>query len=189
MLKPFYQGKLDAFCAIYAVINAFRLTNGIRTARAMEILNEALLAASQRPEVFRAILYQKTDYLTLVDWLLESHKKQLRLDVQKPFENRPLPSADEFWTICQRWLNGKTGRAIVFRFLRYITPDKAPINRHWTTADHMDDEILHLFDCSHEAEAILNVHRGTFVTRHNELDKDHLLYIPPEYVRFLQLAA
>ena len=29
MLKPFYQGKLDTFCAIYAVLNALRLTHGI----------------------------------------------------------------------------------------------------------------------------------------------------------------
>ena len=25
MIKPFYQGKLDTFCAIYAVLNALRL--------------------------------------------------------------------------------------------------------------------------------------------------------------------
>ena len=25
MLKPFFQGKLDTFCAIYAVLNALRL--------------------------------------------------------------------------------------------------------------------------------------------------------------------
>ena len=38
MLKPFYQGKLDTFCAIYAVLNALRLTHGIRTLKAREIL-------------------------------------------------------------------------------------------------------------------------------------------------------
>ena len=29
MLKPFFQGKLDTFCAIYAVLNALRL-KGLR---------------------------------------------------------------------------------------------------------------------------------------------------------------
>ena len=44
MLKPFYQGKLDTFCAIYAVLNALRLTHGIRTLKAREILNDTLMA-------------------------------------------------------------------------------------------------------------------------------------------------
>ena len=39
MLKPFFQGKLDTFCAIYAVLNALRLTHGIQTLKARDILN------------------------------------------------------------------------------------------------------------------------------------------------------
>lgn len=44
MLKPFYQGKLDTFCAIYAVLNALRLTHSIRVLKAREILNDTLMA-------------------------------------------------------------------------------------------------------------------------------------------------
>ena len=44
MVKPFYQGKLDTFCAIYAVLNALRLTHSIRVLRARNILNETLMA-------------------------------------------------------------------------------------------------------------------------------------------------
>lgn len=49
MLKPFYQGKLDTFCAIYAVLNALRLTHGIRVLKARDILNETLLALAGSP--------------------------------------------------------------------------------------------------------------------------------------------
>ena len=62
MVKPFFQGKLDTFCAIYAVLNALRLTHGIRVLKARDILNETLLALAGAPEAFRAVLEQKTDY-------------------------------------------------------------------------------------------------------------------------------
>jgi hypothetical protein len=67
MLKPFYQGKLDTFCAIYAVLNALRLTHNIRVLKARDILNETLLGLSASPEAFRAVLEQETDYCGLVD--------------------------------------------------------------------------------------------------------------------------
>ena len=51
MVKPFYQGKLDTFCAIYAVLNALRLTHGIRVLKARDILNETLLALQARPSL------------------------------------------------------------------------------------------------------------------------------------------
>ena len=70
MVKPFYQGKLDTFCAIYAVLNALRLTHGIRVLKARDILNETLLALAGAPEAFRAVLDQETDYLNLVDGML-----------------------------------------------------------------------------------------------------------------------
>lgn len=53
MLKPFYQGKLDTFCAIYAVLNALRLTHGIRVLKARDILNETLLALAGSPGRFQ----------------------------------------------------------------------------------------------------------------------------------------
>ena len=39
MLKPFFQGKLDTFCAIYAVLNALRLTHGIQTLKALSLIH------------------------------------------------------------------------------------------------------------------------------------------------------
>lgn len=74
-----------------------------------------------------------------------------------------------------------------FRFLRSLTPEGPPVNRHWTTADRMNDEILHLFDCSHEAEAILNIRKDSFVTRPEAVSQGRLLYIQPGSLRLLRL--
>ena len=198
MLKPFYQGKLDTFCAIYAVLNALRLLYGIRVLKARDILSETLLGLASRPEAFRAVLTQETDYVSLVDSLLRIQARAFPLEIRAPFappeDGRPAPSGrtqtpdpDTFFATCRDWLAPGRGRAVVFRFLRSLTPDGGPMNRHWTTADRVDGDILHLFDCSHEAEAILNIDRASFVTNAAHVSADRLLHIQPESARFLRV--
>lgn len=190
MLKPFYQGKLDSFCAIYAVLNALRLTHGIRTTKARDIFNETLLSLVPDQQLFRDVLTQNTDYVSIIDNMLSVQRRRFPLVVEKPFPNL-LASPDQLWNTLAAWLGEKKestpGRAIVFRFLRFLKPEADPLNRHWTTMDYITADTLHLFDCSHEAEAILNIRRGSFVTRREDVDKDHLLYIQPDTVRFLRL--
>ena len=187
MLKPFYQGKLDTFCAIYAVLNALRLLYGIRVLKARDILNETLMGLASRPEAFRAVLTQETDYIALVDNLLRIQARAYPLDIQAPFAQGPLPGPDTFFAACRDWLSPGRGRAVVVRFLRSLTPDGGPMNRHWTTADRADGDILHLFDCSHEAEAILNLNRTSFVTKADHVSAERLLHIQPESARFLRV--
>ena len=189
MLKPFYQGKLDTFCAIYAVLNALRLLYGIRVLKARDILNETLMGLASRPEAFRAVLTQETDYIALVDNLLRIQARAFPLDIQAPFAapGASLPGPEAFFAACRDWLAPGRGRAIVFRFLRSLTPDGGPVNRHWTTADRVDGDVLHLFDCSHEAEAILNINRASFVTSADRVSADRLLHIQPESARFLRI--
>ncbi|WP_303174046.1 hypothetical protein [uncultured Desulfovibrio sp.] len=187
MVKPFYQGKLDTFCAIYAVLNALRLTHGIRVLKARDILNETLLALAGAPEAFRAVLDQETDYLNLVDGMLRAQSRAFPLEVRRPFAPEERPTVDELWRACREWLAPERGRAVIFRFLRSLTPEGPPVNRHWTTADRMNDEILHLFDCSHEAEAILNIRKDSFVTRPEAVSQGRLLYIQPGSLRLLRL--
>ena len=95
MVKPFYQGKLDTFCAIYAVLNALRLTHGIRVLKARDILNETLLALAGAPEAFRAVLDQETDYLNLVDGMLRAQSRAFPLEVRRPFAPEERPTVDE----------------------------------------------------------------------------------------------
>lgn len=185
MIKPFYQGKLDTFCAIYAVLNALRLTHGIRTLKAREILNECLLSLAATPKIFADVLYLRTDYVELVNDLLKSVCQKMPLVVESPFPNGA--GVDEFWNRCGEWLAADSHRAVIFRFLRFLKPEAEALNKHWTTADKQEKDILHLFDCSHEAEAVLNIRKESFVTRREDVDKDHLLYIQPETAHFARL--
>lgn len=188
MLKPFYQGKLDAFCAVYAVLNALKLTHGIRTGKARDILNETLADLATRPSEFREFLTQETDYVKVVDTLLAARQKIVPLEVIKPYAPGDKPDEAEVWRTLKDWVGeGGGNRAAVMRFLRYLKADDKPLNRHWTTVDFVRDDVMHLFDCSHEAEAILNIRDGTFVTHPDRLAPGKLLYVQPDSLRLARL--
>lgn len=191
MIKPFYQGKLDTFCAVYAVLNAWRLLLGMRTIKARDILNETLLDISRDRAFFEKVLNQETDYMSLVDHMLKKHSKRLSYKTESPFAPGRKAAPEEIWELFKNWLGEypdvKKNHSVVFRFIKYMSPDKAPLNRHWTTGEYAKGDYLHLFDSSHEAEAVLNVHKLAFVTDEKDVDKDHLIVIPPDSIRLLSI--
>lgn len=190
-LKPFYQGKLDVFCAIYAVLNGLRLTHGLRTLKAREILNDTLLGLAAHPAAFRAVLNQETDYIPLVDNLLGVVARKYPLQVVKPFAAADFPDVATFWQACDNWLNPEgeaaANRAIVVRFSRFDKIGEPALVRHWTTIDSMSPQSLHLYDSSHEAEAIQNLPIDKVVTRLHAVDENHRLLLQPDSARFLRL--
>ena len=156
-MKPFHQGKLDVFCAIYAVLNGLKLTRQIRTLHAREILHECLLGLAQHPDAFQAVLEQRTDYVALVDTILNIQSRKMQLQVEAPFAQcmgMDTPNREVLWQHFKDWLKPGHSRAVVFRFLRYITPESLPINKHWTTAHIVEGDTLRFFDCSLETEAV-----------------------------------
>lgn len=190
-LKPFYQGKLDVFCAIYAVLNALRLTHGLRTLKARDILNETLLGLSTNQGAFRAFLNQETDYISLVDHMLAIQSRRLPLHIEKPFASATLPDLQTFWSTCTEWMNpggnAAASRAIILRFARYNRIGEVAAVRHWTTVDSISEESFHLFDSSHEAESIQNLRKDAIVVKLGDLDEKHLFYVQPDSARFLRL--
>lgn len=185
-MKPFHQGKLDVFCAIYAVLNGLKLTHQIRTLYARDILHETLLGLAANPDAFRAVLEQRTDYVALVDGMLNIQCRKLPLIVERPYiSTAQTPSPDTLWEGLRHWLDGGAQRAVIFRFLRYLMPGMPPVNRHWTTGQRMENGTLHFFDCSHEQEAVYSVTRNAFVTRPEDINSDAMLCIEPRSVRLL----
>ena len=133
------------------------------------------------------MLDQDTNYIELVDGMLRAQQRAFPLGVEIPFREQDRPGPDAVWEVCRQWLGADRKRAVVMRFLRHLTADGPAVNRHWTVIDRMDEDVLHLFDCSHEAEAILNIRRGTFVTDATQVSKERLLIIQPESIRLLRL--
>ena len=108
MPKPFFQGKLDTFCAIYAVLNALRLTHGIQTLKARDILNETLLSLAGKPDALRAVLEQDTDYMQLVDDMLQARRQRYPLRIEKPFAEGVAVAPEALWEACRAWSMSST---------------------------------------------------------------------------------
>lgn len=188
-MKPFFQGKLDVFCALYAVLNGLKITHNIGVLPARDILHETILHLAADPEAFRAVLDQRTDYVALVDTMLSIQCKIRPLHVEQPFPlqtTAPVASNAQVFALCHKWLESHTKSAIIFRFSRYISVDAPPVNRHWTTAHRADSDTLHLFDCSHEAGAIYSIERKGFVTHSRDLNPQCLLWLEPSSIRFIR---
>ena len=92
-LKPYHQGQLDYFCAIYALINVLRLTHGIHLAQGRGILNGALREISGHALLWRSLLQNRTDSYWLMDYLLGNFCREgpLALRVAKLPSMPPLP--------------------------------------------------------------------------------------------------
>ena len=189
-MKPFYQGKLDVFCAIYAVLNGLRLTHGLRTLKARDILHETLLALAENKTAFKAVLDQQTDYIPLVDAMLQVHALNYPLRVQAPFlppaEGGATPGPQDTWQAIHGWLDGTPRRTAIFRFFRYLHPEEAPVNRHWSTISHLEDGSLRLYDASHEPEAVQRIGQHAFVTDTADIRQGQLIYIDPHSLRFME---
>ncbi len=198
-MKPFFQGKIDVFCAIYAVLNALRVTHHIRTLQARDIFHDTLMGIAQDAKTFRAVLEQQTDYIGLVDAMLNVQGRKFPLHIEKPFEkstNDNAPSSEAVFESIKSWLapNAFQGgsifqhvpeRVVIFRFLRYLMPDAQPVNRHWTTAYIMKGEELEFFDCSLEESAIYSLDKFSFVTRTEHINSRCLCCVEPHSIRFL----
>ena len=189
-MKPFYQGKLDVFCAMYAVLNGLRLTHGLRTIKARDILHETLLALADNKTAFKAVLDQHTDYIPLVDAMLQVHSINYPLRVLAPFpppeEGGSFPGPEETWQSIHDWLDGTLYRAALFRFFRYLLPENPPVNRHWSAISHLEDGSLRLYDASHEPDAIQRIGKHEFVTNTADIRQGQLLYIEPHSLRFIE---
>ncbi len=69
-MQLFYQGQLDFFCAVYAVINALTAMYGLNLAQARSFLASILNEASLHRPLWQAMLENRTDFYWLVDYML-----------------------------------------------------------------------------------------------------------------------
>ncbi len=198
-MKPFYQGKVDVFCALYAVLNGLKITHHIRTLEARDIFHDTLMGLAQNNQIFRAVLDQRTDYVAMVDAMLNIQAKKRPLHIERPYENNAelhTPSVEHVWNTLEMWLAPNAApsasklpripeRVAIFRFLRYLMPGSDPVNRHWTTAYKMENGQLHFFDCSMEETAIYSITPESFVTRPQEISAEKLICFEPHSLRLL----
>ncbi len=183
-MQPFYQGKIDNFCAIYAVLNALQVLFRITPLHARTIFSRTLLECTHDLPAFQDILEHHTDYVSLVDTMLNDIRlhefPQLR--VEKPFV--PGAPREEIWETLRSCACPSLPRVAVFRFLRMIPPEEKPYADHWTVGHSMDAAGLHLLDCSMEAGGLYCISFSRLIDREPPPQHEYII-IPSESVRIL----
>ena len=181
-MQAFYQGKIDNFCAYYAVLNALQVLFRITPQHARKIFNRVLYGQIRNPAVFLDILEHKTDYVAQVDSMLENIQRidfpQLR--VESPL--LPGASCQEIWETLRIAASPSLPVVSVFRFLRMVPQRKQPYSDHWTVGHYMDAGGLHLLDCSLEPGGLYCLPFSRISDRPRERE---YVVIPPESVRIL----
>lgn len=89
-MHRFYQGQLDFFCAIYAVINALTALYGISLSQARSLFATALADIAKQPVLWRATLCSETDFYWVVDYMLLNCAKGSSYPIRatRPFADR-----------------------------------------------------------------------------------------------------
>lgn len=186
-MQPFYQGKIDNFCAVYAVLNALQVLFSIGPLQARKIFNRVLYAQSADPDMFARILEHRTDYVSLVDFMLEDVKRHEFPDlcVRAPFG--PDTPCEQVWEVLRSSARPPMPLISVFRFLRIAPPSEKPYVDHWTVGHYMDMEGLHFLDCSLEAGALYCLPYAKLTDPWRPLSREYVV-IPPESVRILSVS-
>jgi hypothetical protein len=182
-MRPYFQGQIDVFCAIYAVINGLLITHRLRVESARSILHESILDMSRNPERFRQQLEQNVEFHDLVDRILNREVPRRNLLVRDPFGLRSVASKEQAWDTLERWLSCPR-RAAVLRFVRPLALPGEPVARHWTTVESVRDETLALFDCSLEKGAIREIGKARMVTGMEGL-RPGQVYVDPSSIRLM----
>ncbi|WP_294554892.1 hypothetical protein [uncultured Mailhella sp.] len=186
-MQPFYQGKIDNFCAMYAVLNALQVLFNLGPLQARRIFNRVLLAQSADAGTFSRILEHKTDYLALVDYMLDDVRRNEfpALSVRAPFQaDTP---CEVVWETLRSCARPPMPFVSIFRFLRIAPPSEKPYVDHWTVGHYMDMEGLHFLDCSLEAGALYCLPYAKLTDAWRPLSREYVV-IPPESVRVLSHA-
>lgn len=184
LMQPFYQGKVDTFCAVYAVLNALQILHDISPAQGRELFNATLMRESRDEERFLEILTRRTDYVDLVDRMLERVRFRYPLKVRAPFG--PGTPHSEVWDALVEYARPDLRRTGVFRFLRCVPQRARPVIDHWTAARHEDESGLHLFDSSLEPGGVYCLRGEELADGFEPLPREYFV-IPPECVRLLSL--
>jgi len=189
-MRPFYQGKLDVFCAVYAMLNAFQQLHSMSAWQAKRVLGELLSRLpDEMPDSWNDLVWNRTDYVWLVEWLVAEYGKELfPIRAHRPWADKGNVAPAVVWSGMSGWMGGGGRRTAVFRFQRFLPAREDPVVCHWTTVDRFMGDTLFLFDASMEETAVHLIDKYGFVCRRENVSASQLLVVDPACVFLLETA-
>lgn len=182
-MQSLYQGKIDVFCAAYAVLNGLRTTHNLQLLRCRELFHQALQNIAQDPTIFAKVLAQNTDYVFWVDQMLQEHAKLGILDIKKPFATT-LPQPAELFGCIERWITTEIRAAALFQFVRQLPLTGQKIY-HWTACSHLKDNVLYFNDSCLDDTALHSIAKNNLIPEPTAENSDQI-YIFPHTLRLIK---
>ncbi len=174
LARPHYQGKLDNFCAMYAVINGLKYLKNISSMQAKVVLTEALHFEAKDAAAWLKVLNHETDYHKLVLRMSQLWQKMYNYKHFLPFPpeehgfmplsffqeeydairqnvdmKKPEITKDALWQ-CFMENTVPSKRVVIFRLCRFVPGQVGPLVDHWTTIGQATKDTLYFYDCSLE---------------------------------------
>lgn len=190
--NSFYQGNLDSFCAVYAVLNALGITHGLTLSNAVPLFREILLHMSADTQRWYDTVHNATDFLWLVEDALEIARfRGYLLDVERPWAGKSArgPCTEKLcWREMRLWLSpvGAHANTVIFRFHRFLPGHETPVISHWTVGETIENDTLILCDSSHEPRATRTIHSREFRVRREKIDEKSPILIDPDTLFFIR---
>ncbi|MCT4534374.1 hypothetical protein [Halodesulfovibrio sp.] len=196
-MEAFFQGKLDNFCALYAVLNAMQRTHGINHWSARKLFHAGLIGLSKNAESWGKIVWNDTDYIAEVRSFIEIiNAEGTSLQYTHPFPDGKAGIAEVLdaigsWSSLEsdesaslRERSG--GKAVVLQFKRFLPFRGAPLINHWTAVKEFAGNEIRFMDSSLEKTATYALPSNGFCTHEDDLKEGRLFMIDPATIYLLE---
>lgn len=196
-MEALFQGKLDNFCALYAVLNAMQRTHGISHWEARKLFHAGLISFSQDVESWEKIVCNRTDYIAEIQSFITVIRNEgSPIHYTQPFPDGKASIADVL-DVVRQWSpvdkhKGPTlfeqagGKGVVLQFKRYLPFRGAPLISHWTAVKEYAGSEIRFIDSSLEKIATHALPENGFCTREEELKQGQLFLINPATIYLLE---
>ena len=196
-MEGFFQGKLDNFCALYAVLNAMQRTHGITHWAARKLFHAGLTGFAKDEALWTDIVCNSTNYIKEVQMFVDIiNDEGTFLSASQPFPDGKA-TVTEVVRVLTEWsgLDKKKGqqlhemaegKAVVLQFKRFLPFRGAPLISHWTAVKEVVGNEIRFLDSSLEKTATYALPSNGFGTSEDEIRAGRLFLIDPATIYLLQ---
>lgn len=192
-MDAFFQGKLDNFCALYAVLNAMQRTHGINHWAARKLFHTGLIDFARDEKAWEGIVTNSTDYVSEIKTFIELiNREGFDIDYVRPF-SAGKATIEEVRSVIEDWsatpaesADGVSGQAVVLQFKRYLPFRGAPLISHWTTVSACSESEIRFMDSSLEKMATYTLAANGFCTHEDDVKGERLFLIDPSTIHLLK---
>lgn len=169
-MKPYFQGALDGLCAIYSIVNAARIINGIDEEESRDLFKRIIVYLERTGDL--SVALTEGIGLQKIGGILRDVVGEKIHTRAMPFKHRPETPLDEFWQAMMRFLKDQKRAAILMAL-------SGPYWDHWTIVHSISARQIRFFD-SHK---LTRLDRSRCTTTEATVSRPHVLC--PTHTYFL----